>query len=235
MYAHESLGRPNTRPQVSLPKPLDYEFYINWNLSWPILTIVRVLQYQTMDSSASVLLSSPSKLENHQETNSHIQKGGIAPFIDSSYLQKQSHVPTGFIWPERHLVAALEELNEPLVDLEGFFKGDAAATEHAAKLIRASCLSHGFFQVTNHGVDPNLLKLADDHLDHFFKLPVEEKAKVKRVPGSPWGYSGSHADRFSTNLPWKETLSFGFQANGTDTVVADFFKSKLGKDFEQTG
>ncbi|KAM1177375.1 hypothetical protein ACFX13_017133 [Malus domestica] len=188
-----------------------------------------------MDSSASVLLSSPSKLENHQETNSHIQKGGIAPFIDSSYLQKQSHVPTGFIWPESHLVAALEELNEPLVDLEGFFKGDAVATEHAAKLIRASCLSHGFFQVTNHGVDPNLLKLADDHMDHFFKLPVEEKAKVKRVPGSPWGYSGSHADRFSTNLPWKETLSFGFQANGTDTVVADFFKSKLGEDFEQTG
>ncbi|KAM0985146.1 hypothetical protein ACFX13_012677 [Malus domestica] len=91
-----------------------------------------------MDSSASVLLSSPSKLKNHQETNSHIQKGGIAPFIDSSYMQKQSHVPTGFIWPERHLVAALEELNEPLVDLKGFFKGDAVATEHAAKCIKAS-------------------------------------------------------------------------------------------------
>ncbi|KAM1387710.1 hypothetical protein ACFX2I_033681 [Malus domestica] len=91
-----------------------------------------------MDSSASVLLSFLSKLENHQETNSHIQKGGIAHLIDSSYLQKQSYVPTGVIWPERHLVAAFEELNKPLVDLKGFFKGDAVATEHAAKLIRAS-------------------------------------------------------------------------------------------------
>lgn len=186
-----------------------------------------------MDSSTSTLLSSPVKLqENH--SHSHSQRG-IAPLIDSSFLKKQSHVPTGFVWPEGDLVSAHEELNEPLVDLEGFLSGDPVATENAAKLIRASCLSHGFFQVTNHGVDPNLIKLADDHLDNFFKLPAEDKAKVKRVPGTPWGFSGSHADRFSSKLPWKETLSFGFHENGPNPVVADFFKSNLGDAFEQTG
>ncbi|KAL6296319.1 hypothetical protein ACE6H2_004461 [Prunus campanulata] len=188
-----------------------------------------------MDSSASVVLSSPcAKLPNLEGNHGNIEKGGVAPFIDSAFLQKQSQVPTGFVWPEADLVSAHQELNEPLVDLEGFFKGDVVATENAAKAIRSSCVSHGFFQVTNHGVDLNLIKLADDHLDQFFKLPVEEKAKVKRCPGSPYGYSGSHADRFSAKLPWKETLSFAFH-QGPNPVVADFCKSKLGKDFEETG
>ncbi|KAM5565618.1 gibberellin 20 oxidase 2-like [Rosa sericea] len=175
---------------------------------------------------ASILLSSPSKL--------HAQQTNRGP-IDSSFLQRQTHVPSGFIWPEADLVAAHEELNEPLIDLKGFFKGDGVAIENATKLIRASCLSHGFFQVTNHGVDSSLIKLAYDHLDQFFHLPVSEKLRVKRVPGSPWGYSGSHADRFSTKLPWKETLSFGFHDNGSEKVVADFFKSKLRDSFEETG
>lgn len=176
---------------------------------------------------ASILLSSPSSKLHALQTNR-------AP-IDSSFLQKQTHVPSGFLWPEADLVAAQQELNAPLIDLEGFFKGDDVATENAAKLIRASCLSHGFFQVTNHGVDSGLIKLADDHLDQFFHLPVSEKLRIMRTPGSPWGYSGSHSDRYSTKLPWKETLSFGFHKNGSETVVVDFFNSRLGDDFEETG
>ncbi|CAB4266428.1 unnamed protein product [Prunus armeniaca] len=74
-------------------------------------------------------------------------------------------------------VSAKQELNAPVVDLEGFFKGDVVATENAAKLIRSSCLSHGFFQVTNHKVDADLIQLAYDHVDHFFNLPIEEKIK----------------------------------------------------------
>ncbi|KAL6216532.1 PREDICTED: gibberellin 20 oxidase 2-like [Fragaria vesca subsp. vesca] len=175
-----------------------------------------------------ILLSSSSKLHARQT------KRGPCP-IDSSFLQRQTHVPSGFIWPEADLVAAHEELNEHLIDLKGFFKGDDVATENAAKLIRASCLNHGFFQVTNHGIDSSLIQLVEDHFDKFFHLPISEKLRVKRVPGSPWGYSGSHADRFSTKLPWKETLSFGFHENGPEKVVVDFFKSKLGNGFEDTG
>ncbi|XP_050366283.1 gibberellin 20 oxidase 2-like [Argentina anserina] len=175
---------------------------------------------------ASTILSSPSKLQVQQTSRGS---------IDSSFLQRQTQIPSGFIWPEADLVAAHEELNEQLIDLKGFFKGDSVAIESTAKLIRASCLSHGFFQVTNHGVGSSLIKLADNHFDKFFHLPISEKLRVKRVPGSPLGYSGSHADRFSTRLPWKETLSFGFHENGPEKVVAEFFKSKLGNGFEQTG
>ncbi|CAB4296987.1 unnamed protein product [Prunus armeniaca] len=79
-------------------------------------------------------------------------------------------------------VSAKQELNAPVVDLEGFFKGDVVATENAAKLIRSSCLSHGFFQVTNHKVDADLIQLAYDHVDHFLNLPIEEKIKDSLDP-----------------------------------------------------
>ncbi|KAL6296320.1 hypothetical protein ACE6H2_004462 [Prunus campanulata] len=65
-------------------------------------------------------------------------------FIDSTYQQKQSHVPSNFKWPEEDVVSAQQELNAPVVDLEGFFKGDVVVTENAAKLIRSSCLSMDF-------------------------------------------------------------------------------------------
>ncbi|VVA24800.1 PREDICTED: gibberellin [Prunus dulcis] len=46
-----------------------------------------------------------------------------------------------------------------------------------SSLIRSSCLSHGFFLVTNHKVDGDLIQLAYDHVDHFLNLPIEEKIK----------------------------------------------------------
>ncbi|XP_059630303.1 gibberellin 20 oxidase 2-like [Cornus florida] len=156
-------------------------------------------------------------------------------FSDLSILLKQTNIPKAFMWPKGDLVHAQEELNAPLVDLEGFFKGDEAGTQRAAELIRAACLSHGFFQVTNHGVDPELLSLAHEHINAFFKLPIGKKLRAQKKPGSMWGYSGAHADRFSSKLPWKETFSFGFHENSSNPVVANFFQSALGNEFEQTG
>ncbi|KAK4572646.1 hypothetical protein RGQ29_030891 [Quercus rubra] len=181
-----------------------------------------------MDSCASTLLLSP--LVEREDQKDHGDS-----FLLPSFLQKQPYVPMNFIWPKGDLVEAQQELKAPIIDLEGFLKGDLVATERAAMLIRAACLSHGFFQVTNHGVDPCLIKTAHDHMDQFFKLPISMKLRAKRIPGRMWGYSGAHSDRFSSKLPWKETLSFGFHENDSDPVVVDFFKSTLGKDFEQTG
>ena len=186
-----------------------------------------ILLSLNMDSSASTLIISPLELED--------QKDHGDSFLLPSFLQKQSFVPINFIWPKGDLVEAQQQLKEPIIDLEGFFKGDFVATQHATMLIRAACLSHGFFQVTNHGVDPRLIKIAHDHMDHFFKLPISMKLRAKRMPGNMWGYSGAHSDRFSSKLPWKETLSFNFHENDSDPVVVNFFKSTLGKDFEQTG
>lgn len=181
-----------------------------------------------MDSCASKLLFPPLELK-HQKLDHGVS------YFESSISKKQSNIPSEFVWPEGDLIGAHNELREPLVDLNGFYKGDDLATQHAAKLIRAACLNHGFFQVFNHGVDSHLISLAHDHADGFFKLPITEKLKAQRKPGSSWGYSGGHADRFSSKLPWKETLSFGFHENCSEPVVVDFFESNLGKDLEETG
>ncbi|OIV93884.1 hypothetical protein TanjilG_05587 [Lupinus angustifolius] len=55
-------------------------------------------------------------------------------------------VPTNFIWPKEYLVEAHEELQAPMVDLNGFLKGDENATHYASKTIAQACLNHGFFQ-----------------------------------------------------------------------------------------
>ncbi|KAG5245986.1 gibberellin oxidase family protein [Salix suchowensis] len=152
------------------------------------------------------------------------------------YVQRNSiSMSRRFVWPKQDLVGAHQELTAPVVDLEGFLRGDEEATKQASDIIKAACLQHGFFQVINHGVDLNLIGLAHDHTDNFFKLPTCDKLKVRRLPGSIWGYSSGHADRYLSKLPWKETLSFGYNENCPNPIGIDFFKSTLGKDFEQTG
>ncbi|CAL5323976.1 unnamed protein product [Camellia sinensis] len=180
-----------------------------------------------MDSSSPTLLLCPPPIEIKDEREKKVL------YFDTSLLQKQPTLPTEFIWPHKDLLHTQEELSEPLVDLEGFFKGDEAATSCAAKLVKTACLNHGFFQVTNHGVDKGLIRAAHDHMDAFFKLPINKKLRARRKPGSVCGYSGAHADRFKSKLPWKETLSFGYHGNGP--VVVDYFKSILGDDFKETG
>ncbi|RVW78838.1 Gibberellin 20 oxidase 2 [Vitis vinifera] len=182
-----------------------------------------------MDSSASTILM-PPLLELKDER----KKGSVV--FDSSKMQKQEKLPTEFIWPDADLVRAQQELNEPLIDLDGFFKGDEAATAHAAELIRMACLNHGFFQVTNHGVDLDLIRAAQEDMGAFFKLPLSRKLSVKKKPGELSGYSGAHADRYTSKLPWKETLSFVYcYDSGSKPMVADYFKTALGEDFEQIG
>ncbi|CAK9153581.1 unnamed protein product [Ilex paraguariensis] len=184
-----------------------------------------------MNSSApTLLLCHPLELKDERKS----EKGVIV--FDTSLLQKQANLPTEFIWPHDDLVHTQEELKEPLIDLEGIFRSDEAAIIRAAGQVRAACMNHGFFQVTNHGVDGELIRAAHDHNEAFFKLPISKKLRVRRKPGSVLGYSGAQADRYSSKLPWKETLSFGYNhGNGPELLVVDYFKSVLGKEFEDTG
>ncbi|OWM85136.1 hypothetical protein CDL15_Pgr027923 [Punica granatum] len=143
-------------------------------------------------------------------------------------------VPAQFLWPAEDTVRALDELDEPLIDLGGFFRGDHESTLRAAKAIREACLSHGFFQVVNHGIDWGLIQAAHDHIRSFFRSPIETKLRASQKRNGYGGYSSAHSERFSSRLPWKETLSFGYPANSPEETV-EFFKSKLGMEFEQTG
>ncbi|KAG2716186.1 hypothetical protein I3843_05G168800 [Carya illinoinensis] len=181
-----------------------------------------------LDSSTSPIPVSCSLMELKDENGALV--------FDSALHQKQSNLPRAFIWPLRDLVHSHEEeLKEPLIDLGGFIRGDNAATARAVELVRAACLNHGFFQVTNHGVDASLIRAAYEEMDAIFKMPPGRKLSLYRKPGCFSGYSGAHADRYSSNLPWKETFSFGYHGNESEPTVVNYFKSFLGEDFEPTG
>lgn len=187
-----------------------------------------------MDSTASVskhLLSSPLEIQDQTVVDHHNSS------IHSSFLQSQPNVPKEFLWPKVDLVNAPQELLEPLVDLERFFKGDELAIQQAAKVIRAACLTHGCFQVINHGVDSHLINAAYYHLNRFFQLPLSHKLGARRTTAAlnTLSYSGAHSDRFSSNLPWKETLTFWFHENPNESSVVDLFKSSFGDGFEEMG
>ncbi|XP_038989871.1 gibberellin 20 oxidase 2-like [Phoenix dactylifera] len=169
--------------------------------------------------------SAPSKEED--------RRGRV--IFDPFLLQKETNVPKEFLWPQSERPDCLEEVQAPVVDLKGFLQGDESSTRRAAEIIRQACLAHGFFQVINHGIDPSLCRDAMRNADELFKLPLETKLKIQRQRGSFWGYTGAHADRFSSKLPWKETLSFGYDNVGSKNGVVSYFVSSLGKDFEPTG
>ncbi|XP_078181917.1 gibberellin 20 oxidase 2-like [Carex rostrata] len=159
-------------------------------------------------------------------------------YFDSSTLKNQIKIPEQFIWPRDEVApAASEALDVPLIDLGAVRLHDMEATWHAATQVAEACTVHGFFQVTGHGVGSDLTHDALKCMDQFFQLPVARKMSCKRKPGSMWGYAGAHIDRFASKLPWKETLSFGYQKGQRPEVMVDYFKSTLGEDhhLEQMG
>ena len=186
-----------------------------------------------MESTAATLVHSPSPPPKVLKD----ENGAL--IFDSNLMRKEAIIPKEFVWPSNDLVTtAQEELHEPLVDLGVMINGgdDAAAIASAAELVREACVKHGFFQVTNHGVSQDLIDAAYREVDSIFQLPLNRKLGARRKPGGVSGYSGAHADRYSTKLPWKETFSFQYDhSNKSESQIVDYFKSVLGEDLQQSG
>ncbi|KAG2602387.1 gibberellin 20 oxidase 2-like [Panicum virgatum] len=153
-------------------------------------------------------------------------------------LGREPKIPAPFVWPQDDArPAAAAALDVPVVDV-GVLRnggGDRAALRRAAAQVAKACATHGFFQVCGHGVDAALARAALDGASDFFRLPLAEKQRARRVPGTVSGYTSAHADRFASKLPWKETLSFGFHNGAASPVVVDYFAGTLGRDFEAMG
>ncbi|KAF8642712.1 hypothetical protein HU200_067089 [Digitaria exilis] len=183
----------------------------------------------SMDSSPAppLLLGAPT-------TTPSIDLPATAKVFD--LRREEPKIPTPFVWPHddaRPTSAA--ELDVPVVDVGVLRNGDRDGLRRAAAQVASACAAHGFFQVCGHGVDASLARAALDGASDFFRLPLAEKQRARRVPGTVSGYTSAHADRFASKLPWKETLSFGFHDGAASPVVVDYFTGTLGRDFEPMG
>lgn len=157
--------------------------------------------------------------------------------FDASVLRHQSNIPKQFIWPDAEKPGdKATELSVPLIDLGGFLSGDPAAAMEATRLVREACQKHGFFLVVNHGVDDKLIYKAHQYMDSFFGLPLAKKQRAQRKLGEHCGYASSFIGRFSSKLPWKETLSFSYSAEKkSSNAVQEYFLNKMGEDFSEFG
>ncbi|GJW43912.1 gibberellin 20 oxidase 1-D-like protein [Tanacetum coccineum] len=159
--------------------------------------------------------------------------------FDASILQKETSIPQQFVWPEdekpRHGPPP-PQLHVPPIDLKGFLSGEPNAMSNASQLVDLACRKHGFFQVINHGIDSRLINEAHKIMDYFFKMPLLEKQRAERRVGEYCGYASSFTNRFSSKLPWKETLSFRYSADPQClNLVQDYFLNVMGEDFSHFG
>ncbi|KAG8363358.1 hypothetical protein BUALT_Bualt19G0014100 [Buddleja alternifolia] len=158
--------------------------------------------------------------------------------FDSSILQHQSHIPPQFIWPddEKPCPEPPPILDVPPIDLAGFLSGDPTAVASATRLIDEACRKHGFFLVVNHGIDMELIEEAHKGTNFFFGKPLEEKEKALRKVGDHCGYASSFTNRFTSKLPWKETLSFRYSAESQNyNSVESYFLDLMGKEYAAFG
>lgn len=158
--------------------------------------------------------------------------------FDASFLQNQSSIPQEFIWPdeEKPCIEPPPLLHVPYIDLNGFFSGDPILVSNTIELVKQACLKHGFFLVINHGIDSQLVKFAHQRMDFFFEKPLFEKLRAKRKVDDHCGYASSFTNRFSSKLPWKETLSFRYCDDvHTSNIVESYFLNVMGEDFRQFG
>lgn len=159
--------------------------------------------------------------------------------FDASILQREEKIPEVFVWPQVDrpstdlaLKGRETEVPLPIIDLGGFWKNDEKATKEASDVIGKACVEHGFFQVINHQVSPDLLTAAHQHINLFFSLSLVEKRRAQRKLGESFGYASSFTDRFANKLPWKETLSF---EHSPSSDVRDYFVKAMGEDFQDAG
>jgi isopenicillin N synthase-like dioxygenase len=70
----------------------------------------------------------------------------------------------------------------PVIDIAPFFNGNDAARLSIAANLDLACRETGFFAITGHGVDEDLMGRTRQMAVDFFALPVEEKLRVERPP-----------------------------------------------------
>lgn len=76
----------------------------------------------------------------------------------------------------------MEKNPVPIIDISPFFGADAASRETVAAAIDDACRETGFFAITGHRVDEDVMAATRQMAVDFFAQPLEVKLKVERPP-----------------------------------------------------
>lgn len=89
----------------------------------------------------------------------------------------------------------------PLVDLGGLERSPAER-DATMRQISDACKEWGFFQVSNHGVNPHLVKRTRDVWSEFFHLPAAAKQAYANTPETYEGYGSRLGVKKGAILDW---------------------------------
>nr|XP_043639535.1 jasmonate-induced oxygenase 2-like [Erigeron canadensis] len=95
-------------------------------------------------------------------------------------------------------------LNIPIIDLFGLINGDRASQKVIMDQISLACREWGFFQVVNHGIDPELVDGAREVWRKFFHQPMDVKQKYANSPKTYEGYGSRLGLQKGAILDWSD-------------------------------
>lgn len=179
------------------------------------------------------------KLSENKQQQQQQQEQCKTLIFDASILQHKLDIQPQFVWPDHEKPnppSQTPQLQVPLIDIGAFLSGDPTSISSSIVNVNEACVKHGFFLVINHGVDPDLIARAQKLMDFFFEMELPQKQKAQRQLGDHCGYSSSFIGRFSSKLPWKETLSIRYSdVDRSRKTVEEYFTNVMGEDFQYFG
>lgn len=97
-----------------------------------------------------------------------------------------------------------DDVNIPIIDLGGLFGDDQDVSASILRKISEACKEWGFFQITNHGVSPELMDKARETWRQFFHLPMEVKQQYGNSPKTYEGYGSRLGVEKGAILDWSD-------------------------------
>ncbi|KAK1320610.1 Protein SRG1 [Acorus calamus] len=131
-------------------------------------------------------------LNNWPEPVVSVQTLSSLPYVQERYVRPPSQRPTTINNNNNNLTI-------PTIDLAGLKRG---LDDETMRTIGGACREWGFFKVVNHGVDPDLMRLARGVWREFFYQPIEEKRRYANSPATYEGFGSRLGVEKGAILDW---------------------------------
>lgn len=89
----------------------------------------------------------------------------------------------------------------PVIDIQCLDEPDTLAA------LDGACRDWGFFQVVNHGIEPEVLTNLAGKMREFFGKPRDLKRTIERTRENPWGFFDEELTKNTRD--WKEIFDYG--------------------------